>query len=205
MASEDSARPESALPVAVKQLLIGETDEPRESTTFVLSSLKEKKEDELIDLAKGQITAASLFFRRSAVHAFRAGAVLAVLKASHKRSKGKKGDWKTWIEGKGFNFGTVNRYIDLFESVKSEEQVKGKLIVEAERRFVPSKVKKTRKPTKAQPTPPQPTTDAARDLIGQALAALRAVEPSNVDKAKLKEAKELAEQLLARIAELDSQ
>lgn len=204
--SADSASIHDSLPVPVKHLLTGEIDDDeRESTSFVLSSLKDKKEDELIELAKRQITSAGFAFRRSAVHAFRAGAVLARLKALHKRSKDQKGDWKRWIEGKGFNFGTVSRYIALFESNKSEEQVNGKLIGEAERRFVTSKVKKTKVSRKPQPMPPQPTTEVARDLIGQALAALGRVEPSEVNKTALQEAKDLVEKVLARIAELESQ
>lgn len=223
MATEDSAPPSGAAPAGADDQsssseivslvppamadaktmakFVGEMREESQSTKFV-DSLADKTEDQLTEMANAERTAVEFAFRRCAVGAFRIGAILSRIKKLRK-GKNTKRNWNAWVSGNDWNLGTCNRYIAIFEKAKQEDRVRNLMIGEAERRFVVSKVKKPGK--KTPPTPPQPTTEAARDLIGQAVAALGRVEPSKVNKTALKEARDLAEQLLVRIAELESQ
>lgn len=209
MANEESARPQSTLvpynPMADAAAVQKQVEETatalNESTTFV-DSLRGKSLDQLTTMAAEERQETLGHVRKAAIHAFRLGAVLHRIKAKQKQAK----NWSQWLIANDWNQGTALRYVNLFEAVKNENRIKDMMIGEAEMKFVKTVKSKTVK--KKEPPVPSPAplskTEQAREAISSGFALLRELTRDDVDKEALSQAKELAQKVLERIAELET-
>src|SRR5687767_14189110 len=128
MADKESARTQNALVIhnpladasAMQNRVEDTATEPMESTTFV-DSLRKKSVDELTAMAKEEREALLVSHRKTAIHAFRFGAILDRIKTKQKQAK----NWSQWLIANNVNHGTALRFIALFEGAKNESRLKG--------------------------------------------------------------------------------
>jgi hypothetical protein len=176
-------------------------------TTPARSSYKSQSLETLTALANKKMTAIEVLERKMAIHAFQAGELF-----FHIREKlmDEGNEWSKWQTENGFNRGTVNRWIKLYENAATEENVTGKTIGEAEKQFCVREEKQNQQPknTRTQSAALiQSPTEQALEALGTAYSSLSIFKEGGERKAnsaELADVKALAAKLLALVAELES-
>jgi hypothetical protein len=182
------------------------TDAKSVGTTTV-HPLKSQTLDQLTILAneqQGLITGAQ---RQAALHAFRAGEILVVIR----KKLGTAGGWCQWQRDNKWNRGTAAIYVKLFLSAKSSERLKDVTLKEAITQFCKPKKKKPKASCTSSTTPDvtpviKSPTAQSLDLLGEALEAIIVLQHGerHADPTELQEIKKMLGKFLDVVAGLEA-